>query len=351
MYKIWIDITNSPHAILYNPIIKKMKNGGYDVIVTARDYAQTKGLLDMFNIKYHLIGDHKGKNKISKILGVIQRSWQLYKFARKQNFDASLSMSSQCAMIASKMLKIPHMTLYDYEYTAGHHIDFRLSDQILTPKGVDEKILKRYGAKIEKVTFYPGLKEQFYIHYYLKEYNKKYKVEEPIRKKLHIPKDNILIVIRPEATVAHYQSNKNPLVFPLIEYLINYSKNLTIIVLPRTNEQKTDFLKRNYKNVIIPHKVINGIELMVTADIVISAGGTVNREAASIGVPTYTIFQGGKLGAVDQMLINDKRMVKIENVEDFKKIKIKKKKNLVQPIGEDFSNLYIEMVGKLVKKR
>lgn len=351
MKKIWIDITNSPHAILFNPIIKKLEKAGYEVIVTARDYAQTKGLLDMFGIEYHMFGKHKGKSKIKKLMGLIERSWQLYKFARKYNFDASLSMSSQYAMISSRLLRIPHMTLFDYEYTAGHHINFRLCQQILAPEGVEPGLLRKYGAKKDKVIYYSGLKEQFYIHHYMNEYKKKYKGKDPVREKLNIPTSKVLIVIRPEATVAHYQTNENPIVFELVEYLSRHKNKPIIIVLPRTKEQKKSYGEKNYKNVIIPAEVINGIELVTSADLVIGAGGTVNREAAAVGTPAYTIYHGGKLGAVDRMLIDSRRMVRIEDIYDFEKIIVEKKKNKSNPVGEDLSDYYLELVERLINSK
>lgn len=348
---LWIDITNSPHTILFNPIIMKLKDKGYNITITARDYAQTLGLLDMFEIKYTLIGDHKGKNKFKKIWGLFQRSNQLYWFARNKNFDASLSMSSQTCMIASKFLGIPHMTLYDYEYTAGHHIDFRLSKQILTPEGVEEKTLKKYGANLENVIYYPGLKEQFYIYYYMDLFNQKYVNENPIKKQFGIDKNRILIVIRPEATAAHYQSNENQLSFSLVEYLSKHILKPIIIILPRLSSQKEDYKKRNYDNVIIPNEVINGIELVACADLVIGAGGTVNREAASIGTPAYSIYQGGVFGAVDRMLVDTKRMIHINSEEDFSKIKIELKIDKPKPVGKDFSEMYIKLVERLISSK
>ncbi len=350
MKKIWIDITNSPHVIFFNPIIKELKANNYQIVVTARDYAQTKGLLDMFEIKYHMFGGHKGKKKLNKIWGLIERSWQLYKFVKKQKFDASLGMSSQYAMIVSKLLKIPHMTLSDYEYTSGHHMSFRLSKKILIPEGVEDSVLKKYGAKKENVIFYSGLKEQFYIHYYVKEYHQKYQ-ENPLKDMLNIDQNKILIVIRPEATMAHYQSNKNDIIFELIEFLDNHEKQPIIIVLPRVKEQKEEYQAKKFKNVIIPEKVINGIDLVCSVDLVIGGGGTVNREAAAVGTPAYTIYTGGEFGAVDRMLISSGRMIKIEKKEDFKKIKIEKRKSLPNPVGDDFSKWYIDMVGDLIKEK
>lgn len=347
---IWIDITNSPHAILYNPIIKRLKNENFNITVTVRDYSQTVGLMDLFKIDYILIGDHKGKNKWKKLWGILERSNDLYWFARKNAFDASLSMSSQTCMIASKLVGIPHMTLYDYEYTMGHHINFRLSDIILTPKGVNEKTLKKYGANLKDVVYYPGLKEQFYIYYYIKELNKSNKKTNILKEKFNISKNQILIVFRPEATVAHYQSNDNNLSFDLIDFLDKHPKKPCIMVLPRIASQYQEYKSKNYKNVILPEEVINGIELVASADLVISAGGTVNREAAAIGVPAYTIYQGGKFGAVDKMLIKTNRMIQIKSKKDFETIKVELKKVTPKPIGKDFSDLYVDLVNQLIKR-
>lgn len=347
--KVWVDITNSPHAILFNPIIKKMEENGYEVVVTARDYAQTIGLLNLFDIRYTLIGDHKGKSSIKKIYGLFERTWQLSRFVKNHHFDASLSMSSQTAMITSKIFGIPHMTLSDYEYTAGHHINFRLAQHILLPKGVEPNVLRNHGARKENVIFYDGLKEQFYIHHYLEEYNNKYKGKDPIRSKFKIKNNQILVVMRPEATMAHYQTNNNDLSFEIVEYLSKHELKPVVMVLPRVSEQRTEYVKRNFKNVIIPNEVINGIELVASADLIIGAGGTVNREAAAVGTPAYTIYQGGKFGAADRMLLSKKRMIQIKSKNDFKKLKLVRKKNMAKAVGKDFSNWYLELVKTLIK--
>ncbi|MFZ5974875.1 MAG: DUF354 domain-containing protein [Bacillota bacterium] len=351
MQKIWLDITNSPHVIFYNPIIQKLKARGYEVVVTAREYAQTKGLLELFEIEHHMIGRHRGKSKLKKLMGLFERSNTLYKFGKDKNFDAAVSMGSQDLMIAARRLKIPHMTLFDYEYSFGHHISFRLSRFILSPAGVPEKVLKKFGAK-DKVVFYPGLKEQFYIGYYLDLYNKKYDAKHnPITQVLDVDEKRVIIVMRPEATQAHYQTNKNTLSFDLLEYLDNHEKNPVIIVLPRVESQKQEYVAKGYKNVIIPEKVINGIDLVASCDLVIGAGGTINREAAAVGTPVYTIFQGGQMCAVDTMLIATKRMVNIQDKNDFDKIIIEKKKAVPQCQGEDNSEIYLEMVERLINER
>ncbi len=347
--KIWLDLTNSPHVILYNSMIPKMKEAGYDIVITARDYAQTIELLELFSIPYTLIGKHQGKNKIKKILGLLSRSFALYKFAKGKNFDAAISMSSQYIMIAARLRRIPHMTLFDYEYSTGHKISFRLSKKILSPQGVSQEVLKEYGAKMEKVVYYSGLKEQFYIHYYMKKYREMYGASNPIREKFHIDEERVLVVVRPEATVAHYQINKNSLSMELVEFLNNHPIKPFIILLPRINSQREEYKQKNFENVIIPDEVINGIDLVASCDLIIGAGGTMNREGAAVGTPVYTIYQGGKMCAVDRMLIESERMTHVATKHDFSKIKLVKKTKAPHTIGEDLTEMYIKEIEKLIK--
>lgn len=348
MKKIWLDITNSPHVILYNALLPKFKERGFEFVITTRDYAQTIELLDLFNIEYTIIGDHKGKNKFKKLFGLLSRSLALYKFARGKNFDASISMSSQYLMIASKLRNIPHMTLFDYEYSLGQHISFRLSKKIMSPAGVQPEVFKKYGAKMEKVVFYNGLKEQFFIDYYIKKYKEKYQHNKLLEQIFGIDEESIVVVIRPEATVAHYQSNSNSLSMDIVEYLSKHKSQPKIILLPRIASQKHEYEQKNYDNVIIPDVAINGIDLVAESDLVIGAGGSMNREAASIGIPVYTIYQGGIMCAVDKMLIKSKRMIHIESKEDFSKIVIEKKAKKAHVVGEDLSELYMSELVKLV---
>ena len=323
-----------------------MKERGYEVTVTAREYAQTMGLLELFKIDHVMIGHHRGKNKLKKLMGWFRRSNDLYHFAKDKGFDAAVSMGSQDMMLAARRLSIPHMTLFDYEYSQGHHISFRLSKLILSPEGVPREQLNKMGAR-DKVVFYPGLKEQFYIHYYLEQYKQKYGDTNPFKEMLGLDDDRVVIVMRPEATQAHYQTNENSLSFDIVEYLDNHKAKPVIVVLPRVESQKQEYAARGYKNVIIPDKVINGIELIASCDLVIGAGGTINREAAAVGTPVYTIYQGGEMCAVDKRLIAEGRMVNIRSADEFGLINIRKRSAPPACIGEGLSELYLDMVGKL----
>lgn len=349
--KVWIDVTNSPHAILFNPVILELKENNIDVLVTAREYAQTTDLLKEFDIEHALIGDHKGKSKIKKIGGMFDRTWKLYWFIRKENVDASLSMSSFTAMISSAMLDIPHMTLYDYEYTIGHHISYRFSDIVLTPRGVDEKLIKKYGSTPDNTVYYDGLKEQIYINHYVSDFVKLKRNTEAIKKELKVPLNRIVILFRPEATMAHYQSNVNDLSMDLIKFLNKHEQKPIIIVLPRTNDQKNEYENLKLKNVIVPSKTYNGIELISLSDLIIGAGGTINREAAALNIPVYSIFQGGKLATIDKKLIEREEMVYIQSKRDFEKIIIEKNNIITKTNFDNSMGFYIKNVQKLFKSK
>jgi predicted glycosyltransferase len=59
--------------------------------------------------------------------------------------------------------------------------------------------------------------------------------------------------------------------------------------------------------VIVPERAVDAQSLIAFSDLVVSAGGTMNREAAALGVPVYTTY-GGRLGGVDEALIREGRL-------------------------------------------
>ena len=79
------------------------------------------------------------------------------------------------------------------------------------------------------------------------------------------------------------------------------------VVLPRTVEQREFVRTLSLPSLIVPERAVDAQSLIALADIVVSAGGTMNREAAAPGVPVFTTF-GGRLGGVDEALIREERL-------------------------------------------
>lgn len=311
---IWIDITNSPHVLILKPIIEILKNKRHKVVVTARDFAQTIPLLDRFNIEYTKIGSHSGRSITRKSLGLFNRTASLIKFTKKNKykFDLALSHGSNDLAVTSFILGIPHVTMFDYEYASvSHHINFRLSKKVMCPDIINRKVLARYSRK-DKLDQYEGLKEEYYLY--------GWKPDESVLKQLKIDTSIPIVVIRTPPDLALYHRFENKLFYKVIERLNNL--NVCAVALPRSGEQGASLRAQRFNNIIIPDDAIDAQSLIYYADMVISAGGTMNREAVTLGTPVYTLFPG-RLGTVDIDLMEKGKMFKLESPE---RLVVKKKK-------------------------
>lgn len=289
--KIWIDITNSPHVIFFRPILRRLREAGIETIVTTRDYAQTLGLLQLYGIPYTSIGRHAGRNVTRKALALAGRSAALIAFARGQGIAQAVSHGSYDLSIAAKTLGIHNTVLHDYEGARMmHHINFRLADKVMTPQVIPLQSLIRLGLDVKKYRPYPGIKEQISLA--------DFDPDPSITETLSLDRERPIAVLRPPATMSLYHRFENPLFNRILDHLTRI--HVQVVLLPRTPAQAAGFTR--LRGVIIPEKPVDGPSLIYAADLVVSAGGTMNREAAVLGTPAYTTF-GGNIGAVDQMLI------------------------------------------------
>ncbi|RJQ52729.1 MAG: DUF354 domain-containing protein [Actinobacteria bacterium] len=301
--RIWIDLTNSPHVLIFKPLIEILDEREYEVKVTAREFAQTVPLLDLFDIDYTPIGRHQGKSLIRKAAGLFSRSRRLQKWADGQGFHLAVSHGSNDLALAAFRLGVPHVTMQDYEFnTASHRVNFRLSTRVLFPDCVDAETLRGFGATVEKLVRYPGLKEEYYLH--------GFRPNESVLDELGVEPGNVLVTMRTPATLATYHRFENPLFDEVLSYLAS-RQGVTTVVLPRTEQQRRDVVSRGLANVIVPGGAVDGHSLVYFSDLVISAGGTINREAAVLGVPAYTIF-AGRVGGVDQHLMAAGKLKRLE---------------------------------------
>jgi uncharacterized protein len=314
---IWVDLDNSPHVPFFAPIIARLRAEGYCIKISARNYSQTVSLADLYDFDYTAIGKHHGKNKFIKILGLFYRSIQLLPFAFRSKAILAISHGSRSQMIVAYLLRIPIVMFLDYEFIQT--IPFVKPKLVFLPNIISTNKLKSFGTKVFS---YPGIKEDIYVPGF---------VPDPsIKKHLDIAQDTITVVLRPPAHQAHYH---NPESEKLFEAIINFLTNIGSVktfILPRDDRQKQAILEiydEHFKNdsLIIPDDVLDGLNLMWYSDLVISGGGTMNREAAALGVPVYSIFKG-KIGDVDKHLSQAGRLILIENIKDIKKkIRIKKR--------------------------
>ena len=315
----WIDIDNSPHVPFFKPIINELENKGYKVIVTTRDAFQTCEMADYHKISHRCIGKHSGKNKLHKILGLFYRAIKLAIYIAPYKPVLAISHGSRSQLICTKFLNIKSVIIFDYEHTTK--IPFVNPSYIIVPQ-----ILRSSNINFDvRYTFrYDGIKEDVYVPFF--------QPDKIILDNLDIDQRRVIVTIRPPATEAHYhRSESEDLFIEVMNYLLS-KNNLTLVILPRSNKQK-QFTRRKWENgfsngkMIIPDFVVNGLNLIWFSDLVISGGGTMNREAAALGVPVYSIFKG-EIGAVDQYLHDMGRLHFIRSINDVKKISFVKRTRL-----------------------
>lgn len=311
--KIWIDLDNSPHVPFFKPIIDELSARGFELSITARDCFQVCGLADMMNLHYKKIGRHYGKNIILKIVGLLIRSAQLLPSVLYDRPHMALSHGSRSQVFLSSILRIPSIVIADYEFTQA----VAKPDYVIVPELIPDSAFKHLKSKVLK---YPGIKEDVYVPFF--------KPDSSILNRLGIREDVLLITIRPPATEAHYHNPESEKLFYEVVEFIGRAPNTCIVILPRNEKKQTAWIKNTWSEwcdtgkIIIPEHVVNGLDLMWFSDLVVSGGGTMNREAAALGVPVYSIFRG-KIGAVDRYLSDNGRLILLESVEDVKtKVKI-----------------------------
>lgn len=292
--RLWIDFDNSPHVHFFVPLIAELKRNGVDVFLTVRSFGQIEELADSYGLHYTVVGEHRTPRFIlTRVTATMLRALKLAAVARRARPDAAVSHGSRALTMAAWMLRIPSMTIYDYEFVSSKFFS-GVSQRVLVPNAIPPDHLERQGVNIKKVVRYPGFKEEVYI----------YDVPQSpkVLAELGIDPTRLLITLRPPATWAHYHDAKSELLFQALNERLRQENGAQVIVLPRTRLQGEE-LKRQMDapQFRVLDKAVDALSLMSYSDAVFSGGGTMIREAALLGVNAYSIF-AGPTGAADEAL-------------------------------------------------
>jgi predicted glycosyltransferase len=305
--RVWIDLTNSPHVVIFAPLVRRLRERGWDVAVTARAFAQTLELLELHGIEHTVIGRHGGGSRAGKARAAAERVAAMTAFGRRGRFDVALAHGSTDLPMACRALRIPNTTMFDYEYaTLQHSLNCRLATRVLVPDAIPPGRLRRFGAWPPRLVRYPGLKEEYYLAGFA--------ADPAVPRALGLDGSRIGVVLRPPADVALYHRFANPLFDDVLERLGRRGDTIAV-VLPRTPEQGERIRALRLGSVVVPEHAVDGGSLIAGADLVVSAGGTMNREAVVLGTPVYTTF-AGRLGGVDERLVAEGRLRPLEHAGD-----------------------------------
>ncbi len=337
--KIWVDLDNSPHVPFFRPIIEELRERGYEVLVTARDAYQVRELLEFYGVSGKIVGKHYGKHKLFKALGTCWRAVVLSRVVREEKPDLAINHGSRGCLLACALLGIPSVTLLDYEFTAK--LPTIRPTWLMAPTVLPDDHLP-VGSRVLK---YPGIKEDVYLP--------AFHPDPSLKKRLGIAPDDLLVTVRPPATEAHYHNPESePLLAEALKRFVA-NPNTQILLLPRNKRQEAE-LRSSWTEsiaagkILIPEHVEDGLNLIWNSDLVISGGGTMNREAAAMGVPVYSIFRG-KIGAVDRYLAEEGRLIMLETADDVRtKVKAVRREQLKRRLGGAGSQALETIVSHIV---
>jgi predicted glycosyltransferase len=313
--RLWIDLANSPHVPFFKALSKRFVAQGHSFETTAREFAETVPLAQAAGFAPDVVGAHAGRAVSAKAGGLVSRAWALATWARKHKFDLAISHNSYSQILAARVLGIRTITLMDYEYQPANHLAFRFASRIIVPASFPAVRLRKYGARVGKVRRYHGTKEDVYLADFQPDPAFGARLCE-----LGVNPDNTLVLMRPPAHDALYHRFQNTLFDDALRMFVA-AEGVQVILLPRNQAQREAYAGQR---VIIPATPLDGANVIAASDLVISAGGTINREAAALGVPAASVY-AGHWAAVDEELVKEGRMTRIGSLEDLKGLSVRKK--------------------------
>lgn len=312
--RVWVDCTAAAHPLVLRPIIERLRERGHEVEITTREYGQTIGILERLRLDHTVVGRHGGGSTVGKGAALGRRSGALLRWARARRFDLGLAHGSVDLAVVARMLRVPSAQMQDYEFAGlQRQLAFRAARRVLVPDAIPVSAMRRAGAAPRKLVRYPGLKEDYYLAGFqpvpavLAELGL-----DALGVRADRLDERVLVVVRPPPETSAYHAD-NPLYERVLDRLAADQRTIAVLV-PRTDRQGEAARGREEPRLIVPDRAIDAQSLIAYADVVVSAGGTMNREAVALGTPVYTIF-AGRMGAVDRRLIADGLLRELASAE------------------------------------
>ena len=311
--RVWVDLTNTAHVLVLRPLVELLERDGHEVTLTARPLSHTIELLEDWGRPFTPLGRYGGASRVGKARAAAGRVPLLVGFGRGRRFDCALAHGSTDLTAACRLLRVPNTTMFDYEWASlQHHWNCRLATRVLVPDAIPPERLAQYGARPPKLVRYAGLKEEYYLAGFVP--------DEAALDELGVDRSRSVFVVRTAPSYALYLSGESDLLTLVLARLAAEGQT---VVLARNDEQR-EAARRLDSRLIVPERAVDGRSLVALADLLVSAGGTMNREAAVLGTPVWSIFEG-RLGAVDELLVREGRLRLLESSTDLDELELRTK--------------------------
>lgn len=334
---VWIDLANSPHVLFFRPVIEELHRRNVATVVSARDFAQTEQLCRLLGVEAEIVGGHGGSTITGKLGNLAARVRALRAFAQRSRPSVAVAHNSYAQAVAGRTLGIPVVTAMDYEFQPANHLAFRCATLVAVPEVLPLDELRRQGARPAKTWRYSGLKEEIALA--------GFEPDTEYLNRVGIDDSRVVVVVRPPADMALYHRFDNPLFLDVLRRLQG-DDSLAMVLLARTPEQKQKLRDEAFGALLWEGDALDGRQLIAGADAVISAGGSMNREAAVLGTPAYSVY-AGKLAAVDRALVADGRLKLLRSSQDVAQLALVKK--AASPAPRIDGRLLTEFVDRLLR--
>ncbi len=345
---VWIDLANAPHVPFFAPIVAELERRRHTCVITARDFNHTVELARLTGLSVVRVGAHGGRKDVAKLANLPVRVRQLLNAVGGDKPSVAVSHNSYTQTLAARISRIPVVTIMDYEGQPANHIAFRAANRVVVPESFPRTDLRRFGARENKTVRYPGFKEQVYLDSFEPSDDGLLRILEEIDPPHGWDLNaGLLVTVRTPATIAAYHHFHNPLFDSLLERLSTMPGVLNVL-LCRTEEQERAYRGR-FSSIRIPANQLDGKDLVYHSDYVFSAGGTMNREAAIVGTPAYTLF-AGKLPAIDAELIRLGRLRQLRTVADVKQLELSKTPKLPTLRNPGLIAFFADQIELLAKR-
>ncbi len=307
--RAWIDIENPPQVQYLVPLVREFERRGAEVLVTARDYGMTLDLLRERGVDFTPVGRHFGARKRAKVVGTAHRIHDLRVLLRSSVRPSLVLSASRSASLAARSLRIPSFAVCDYEYV--NLFAFRLAAAcVVHPDVISEDTFRDRGISPERLIPFRGIKED--ITFADVDFDR---VQAHVLPRKARP-GTLNVLVRPPAEESHYHRDKSSALGRRTLELLAADETLTVIYSPRYEWQIATLSAIDWRaSLIVLHEAVPFASLLKAVDVVLSGGGTMVREAAYLGIPAVSLFQGN-VGEVDEHLERVGRLAIVHSASD-----------------------------------
>jgi len=387
--RVWVDITDSSHVLFFAPVVRRLEDQGHIVTLTARRFASAELTMRRLGLVAMLTGQHRGGGAGTRAVGLVNRTAQLLASASSGRFDVAAGSHASDFVLTAWALGVPQLTLLDDErLRRTNAVNVRLVDRVAVPDVIPVGTLRALGASPDKLFRFPGFKEEYYLH--------DFQPDPDVLRRLGIDRRTVVGVVRPprdESDVdfdvrrrprralpapgndARRESSSDPQADrrasagrpegatgggsrgPVdgapareLEAFVRelaQRRNLTLVLLPRSAEQRRRFTALGLPGLVVPEGPVDGVSLIAAADFVLGAGGVMDREAVALGTPAYTLSRRAP-SAVDAALLTSGRLARARKATD---IALRKKDPRMAAVERRDPQVFADEAVALARRR